>query len=111
MKYVIAFLTVALVGCASTSTTNGKQDLVLDKEVKLCPPEEIIWSKSFIMERERFDGADINHLLRICAATHAQIAADFARRVRYGRRPPVSLRIPGESRACQSEIHRPGRRP
>ena len=32
--------------------------------VKLCPAEEIIWSKAFIMERERFDGADIAHLLR-----------------------------------------------
>ncbi len=32
--------------------------------VKLCPPEEIIWSKSFVQERERFDGADIAHLIR-----------------------------------------------
>jgi hypothetical protein len=32
----------------------------------LCPPEEMIWSKAFILERERFDGADINHLLRDC---------------------------------------------
>jgi hypothetical protein len=27
------------------------------------PPEEIIWSKAFVCERERFDGADINHLI------------------------------------------------
>ena len=32
--------------------------------VKLCPVEETIWSKAFIMERERFDGADVAHLLR-----------------------------------------------
>jgi hypothetical protein len=32
--------------------------------VKLIPAEEMIWSKSFIMERERFDGADVAHLLR-----------------------------------------------
>jgi hypothetical protein len=32
----------------------------------LCPAEELIWQKSFIMERERFDGADVNHLLRAC---------------------------------------------
>lgn len=32
--------------------------------VKLSPIEELIWSKSFVMERERFDGADITHLLR-----------------------------------------------
>jgi len=31
---------------------------------KLCPAEEIIWSKAYIMERERFDGADVAHLLR-----------------------------------------------
>lgn len=35
--------------------------------VKLCPPEETIWSKAFIMERERFDGADIVHILRATA--------------------------------------------
>jgi hypothetical protein len=35
-------------------------------EVKICPAEEMIWSKAFIMERERFDGADIIHLLNAC---------------------------------------------
>src|SRR5262249_35114520 len=40
---------------------------VLGIPVKLCPAEETIWSKAFIMERERFDGADVAHLL------HAQI--------------------------------------
>ena len=34
--------------------------------VLLCPAEELIWQKAFIMERERFDGADVNHLLRAC---------------------------------------------
>jgi hypothetical protein len=28
--------------------------------------EETIWSKAFVMERERYDGADIAHLLRAC---------------------------------------------
>ena len=32
--------------------------------VRLCPPEEIIWSKAYVQERERFDGADIAHLIR-----------------------------------------------
>ncbi len=32
--------------------------------VRLCPAEEIIWSKSYVQERERFDGADIAHLIR-----------------------------------------------
>jgi hypothetical protein len=27
------------------------------------PPEEVIWSKAFVCERERFDNADINHLI------------------------------------------------
>jgi hypothetical protein len=35
--------------------------------VRLCPAEEMIWSKAFIMERERFDGADVAHLLHCCA--------------------------------------------
>jgi hypothetical protein len=39
---------------------------VMDVEVLLAPPEEIIWSKSFVLERERYDGADVNHLLHAC---------------------------------------------
>jgi hypothetical protein len=37
---------------------------ILDEEVALCPPEEMIWQKAYIMERERYDGADIAHLIR-----------------------------------------------
>ena len=37
---------------------------VLGVAVELCPPEEMIWSKAFVMERERYDGADISHLIR-----------------------------------------------
>jgi hypothetical protein len=33
-------------------------------EAPICRPEDIIWSKAFIMDRERFDGADIAHLIR-----------------------------------------------
>ncbi len=36
---------------------------VFGLEVQLVPPEELIWSKSFIQERERFDGADVEHVL------------------------------------------------
>ncbi len=36
---------------------------VLGRRAPLCPAEEMLWSKAFIMERERFDGADVNHLL------------------------------------------------
>jgi putative nucleotidyltransferase-like protein len=37
---------------------------VFGQDVPLVPAEEMIWSKAFVMERERFDGADVNHLLR-----------------------------------------------
>jgi len=40
------------------------EEQVFDIPVLLCPVEETIWSKAFVMERERFDGADIAHLLR-----------------------------------------------
>src|ERR1051326_5291854 len=34
--------------------------LVFGVPVQLMPVEEMIWQKAFIMERERFDGADVN---------------------------------------------------
>jgi hypothetical protein len=40
---------------------------VFDHPVRLIPVEEMIWSKAFIMERERFDGGDIAHILRASA--------------------------------------------
>jgi hypothetical protein len=43
--------------------THAIHERVLDQEVRLCPVEETIWSKAFVMERERFDGADIAHLI------------------------------------------------
>jgi hypothetical protein len=39
-------------------------DEVVGMKVRLCPPEELIWSKAFVMDRERFDGADVLHLVR-----------------------------------------------
>jgi hypothetical protein len=53
---------------------------VFGVDVLLCPVEETIWSKAFIMERERYDGADIMHLI----LAHAQ-SLDWARLlVRFG---------------------------
>ena len=40
---------------------------VLGLYAKIVPVEEMIWSKAFIMERERYDGADVAHMLRDCA--------------------------------------------
>jgi hypothetical protein len=37
---------------------------VFGTPVRLTPAEEMIWQKAFIMERERFDGADVAHLIR-----------------------------------------------
>jgi len=56
-------------------------DTVLGVRVQLMPAEEMIWSKGFIMERERYDGADIAHLL------HARAEClDWGRLLaRYGR--------------------------
>lgn len=37
---------------------------VFGRRLRLCPLEEMVWSKAFVQERERFDGADVLHLLR-----------------------------------------------
>src|SRR5919205_262288 len=47
---------------------------VLGMPVKIAPVEELLWQKSFVMERERYDGADIMHIVRTCAE-----AIDWAR--------------------------------
>lgn len=36
---------------------------LLDVKAWLVPPEEMIWSKAFVMTRDRYDGADVAHLL------------------------------------------------
>ena len=40
---------------------------ILGVPAQIVPVEEMIWSKAFVMERERYDGADVAHLLRACA--------------------------------------------
>jgi hypothetical protein len=37
--------------------------------VKILPVEELIWCKLFVQNRERYDGADVNHLLLYCGQT------------------------------------------
>ena len=37
---------------------------VLGVETWICPPEETIMMKSFVQERERFDGADVAHMFK-----------------------------------------------
>jgi hypothetical protein len=43
---------------------NALAGKILGVPVSLCAPEEMIWSKAFVMERERYDGADVAHLIR-----------------------------------------------
>jgi hypothetical protein len=44
----------------------ARATVVLGEPAWVAPPEEIIWSKAFVCERERYDGADISHVLRHC---------------------------------------------
>jgi hypothetical protein len=43
--------------------THARPATVLGMRTRLIPIDEMIWSKSFLMERDRFDGADVNHLI------------------------------------------------
>lgn len=66
---------------------NARETRIFGHPVLLCPPEETVWSKSFVMERERFDGADVAHLLRAWAER-----MDWERLVdRFGPNWPVLL--------------------
>lgn len=66
---------------------HATEEIVLDIPVRLIPPEEMLWSKAFVMERERFDGADINHLL-----LHMADRLDWDRLLRrFGPHAPVLL--------------------
>jgi hypothetical protein len=47
--------------------THSVEGEVFGVPVRLIPAEEMIWSKAYIQERERFDGADIAHILQLRA--------------------------------------------
>jgi hypothetical protein len=49
--------------------THAPHGTCFDVPIRWCPVEEMIWSKAFVMERERFDGADVAHLLHSCGAS------------------------------------------
>jgi hypothetical protein len=44
-------------------------DVLFGVPVRFLAIEEMIWSKAFVMERDRYDGADIAHLIRAGAST------------------------------------------
>lgn len=48
--------------------THAARAQLLDTTLLLCPIEELIWSKAFVMGRERNDSADVAHLLHAHAA-------------------------------------------
>jgi hypothetical protein len=60
---------------------------ILGITLRLCPAEELLWSKAFVQERERFDGGDVMHLLHARAKLF-----DWERLLaRFGRHWPVLL--------------------
>jgi hypothetical protein len=66
---------------------HAKRADVLGLSLAVCPPEEALWSKAFVMERERYDGADIAHIIKAQAER-----LDWARlRRRFGERWRVLL--------------------
>jgi hypothetical protein len=48
---------------------HARSGRLFDVPVAYCPPEEEIWMRSFVMERGRYDGADVVHMLRACGPT------------------------------------------
>ena len=42
---------------------NARPGEVWGQPAMICPVEETIWSKAFVQERDRFDGADLAHLI------------------------------------------------
>jgi hypothetical protein len=79
-------------------------------KVLLCPIEEMIWTKSFVMERERFDGADIYHLLEARGETidWPRLLARFGEnwRVLYGHLVFYSYVYPNRRSAVPESVMR-----
>lgn len=49
--------------------THAPRGTCFDVPIRWCPVEEMVWSKAFVMERERFDGADVAHLIHASGAS------------------------------------------
>lgn len=43
--------------------THGTSGNLFGYQINYIPAEELLWSKIFVQNRERYDGADINHLI------------------------------------------------
>lgn len=46
---------------------HAEEEDVFGVRVLLAPPEEMLWSKAFVMERERYDGNDVIHTMLVRA--------------------------------------------
>ncbi|MDZ5699062.1 nucleotidyltransferase [Chelativorans sp. M5D2P16] len=57
---------------------NARESDVLGHSVRLVGPTELVWSKCFIQNRERYDGADVAHLI---LRSHGEI--DWARLLQH----------------------------
>ena len=42
---------------------HAEQGNMLGRLAPMCPPEEMIWSKAFVQDRDRYDGADVAHII------------------------------------------------
>src|SRR5690606_39365447 len=42
---------------------HAREEQVLGLAGRVCAAEEALWSKAFVMERDRYDGADVAHIL------------------------------------------------
>jgi hypothetical protein len=76
-----------LVEVADDWFTHAVPSFILEVPVHLVTAEDMIWSKAFVMERERFDGGDVLHIIRQSGAT-----LDWGRLLRrFGSHAPVLL--------------------
>jgi len=89
---------------------NAVPSRVLGVPVALSPVEEMIWSKAFVMERERYDGADVLHLLNACAETldWSRLTRRFGRhwRVLFAHLTMFGFVYPSERRRIPEEVMR-----
>jgi hypothetical protein len=42
---------------------NAERGQVLGRQTFICPAEEMIWQKAFVQDRDRYDGADVAHII------------------------------------------------
>jgi len=43
---------------------HARSTKLLGREVKLVPPEEVLWQKAYVQQQHRFDGPDVLHVIR-----------------------------------------------